>query len=340
MSALTLSGIIFVLTLGGIFIGTLLRRTLPEHHLNEHARDVVRLGVGLVATIAALVLGLLIAAAKGSFDTQISQVRQITADLILLDNILAQYGPEARPVREQIRCTVDPFADELWREKETGSTGPVEMNTAAERVYLEINRLSPHDDLQRSLKARAVQISNDLAQVRFLLSVESENLIAKPFLAVLGFWLTIIFASFSLFSPLNGTVLTRLATRPGHADDVRAAVALREVIGRDDREDQRHFVGVGVVPDRKPLEGEEVATHQMNLVVLDQLAHLGKRILGVRFGILDLELNVETSELVALLREIELEAVGHVAGAFRDEPRERNGHADPYRFCVRRPGRP
>jgi hypothetical protein len=210
MSALTLSGIIFVLTLGGIFIGTLLRRTLPEHHLNEHARDVVRLGVGLVATIAALVLGLLIAAAKGSFDTQISQVRQITADLILLDNILAQYGPEARPVREQIRCTVDPFADELWREKETGSTGPVEMNTAAERVYLEINRLSPHDDLRRSLKARAVQISNDLAQVRFLLFVESENLIAKPFLAVLGFWLTIIFVSFSLFSPLNGTVLTCL----------------------------------------------------------------------------------------------------------------------------------
>ena len=111
MSALILSVIIFLLTVGGIFIGTLLRRTLPEHHLNEHARDVVRLGVGLIATIAALVLGLLIAAAKGSFDTQISQVRQITADLILLDNILAQYGPEARPIREQIRSTVDPFAD-------------------------------------------------------------------------------------------------------------------------------------------------------------------------------------------------------------------------------------
>ncbi len=168
-----------MLTLGGIFLGTLLRRTLPEHHLNEHARDVVRLGVGLIATIAALVLGLLIAAAKGSFDTQTSQVRQITADLILLDNILAQYGPEARPIREQIRSTVDPFADELWREKETGSTGPIETNAAAERVYLEIQRLSPHDDFQRSLKTRAVQISNDLAQVRFLLFVESENLIRE-----------------------------------------------------------------------------------------------------------------------------------------------------------------
>jgi hypothetical protein len=179
MSALIPSVITFVLILGGIFLGTLLRRTLPEHHLNEHARDVVRLGVGLIATIAALVLGLLIAAAKGSFDTQTSQVRQITADLILLDNILAQYGPEARPIREQVRSTVDPFADELWREKETGSTGPIETNAAAERVYLKIQKLSPHDDFQRSLQSRAVQISNDLAQVRFLLFVESENLIAN-----------------------------------------------------------------------------------------------------------------------------------------------------------------
>ena len=120
MNALTLSAIIFVLTLGGIFLGALLRRTLPEHHLDEHAKDVVRLGVGLIATIAALVLGLLIAAAKGSFDTQSTHVKRITADLILLDNILAQYGPEALPIREQMRSTVDPFAHRLWHEKETG----------------------------------------------------------------------------------------------------------------------------------------------------------------------------------------------------------------------------
>ena len=120
MSAAALSGIIFVLTLGGILLGALLRRTLPKHHLSEEAQDVVRLGVGLIATIAALVLGLLIAAAKGSFDTQDTQVKQITADLILLDNILAQYGPEARPIREQMRSTIGPFADQLWREKQVG----------------------------------------------------------------------------------------------------------------------------------------------------------------------------------------------------------------------------
>jgi hypothetical protein len=155
MNALALSAIIFVLTLGGIFLGTLLRRTLPEHHLDEHAKDVVRLGVGLIATIAALVLGLLIAAAKGSFDTQSTHVKHITADLILLDNVLAQYGPEALPIREQMRSTVDPFAHRLWQEKETGTQGPFETEAAAEHVYLEIQKLSLHSHRTTISSARS-----------------------------------------------------------------------------------------------------------------------------------------------------------------------------------------
>ena len=211
MSAAALSGIIFLLTLGGIFLGTLLRRILPKHHLSEDAQNVVRLGVGLIATIAALLLGLLIAAAKGSFDTQNTQVKQITADLILLDNILAQYGPEARSIREQMRSTIGPFADQLWREKQAGVATPFETNAAAEKVYLDIQGLSPQNDLQRSLQSRAAQLSNDLAQARLLLFVESDSLFPTPFLAILAYWLVIIFASFSLFSPLNVTVLTCLS---------------------------------------------------------------------------------------------------------------------------------
>jgi len=211
MSSLALSGIIFALTLGGIFFGSLLRQTLPKHHLGEDAQNTVRLGVGLIATIAALVLGLLIAAAKSSFDTQNTQIKQITADLILLDAILAQYGPEGRSIREQMRSSVGPFADQLWREKKMGTTGPFETNAAAERVYLAIQKLSPQDDLQRALQSRAAQLSNDLAQTRLLLFVESDSLIPAPFLAILAFWLIIIFASFSLFSPLNVTVFTCLS---------------------------------------------------------------------------------------------------------------------------------
>jgi Protein of unknown function (DUF4239) len=211
MKPLAISGIIFAFTLGGIFLGTLLRRALPKHHLSEDAQDTVRLGVGLIATIAALVLGLLIAAAKGSFDTQNGQIKQITADLILLDNILAQYGPEARPIREQMRRSVGPFADQLWREKQATVRGPFEANAEAERVYLAIQKLSPQDDLQRALQSRAAQLSNDIAQERLLLFVESDSLVPAPFLAILAFWLVIIFASFSLFSPLNVTVCTCLS---------------------------------------------------------------------------------------------------------------------------------
>src|SRR4029077_11000091 len=211
MSAAALSGIIFLLTLGGIFLGTLLRRILPKHHLSEDAQNVVRLGVGLIATIAALLLGLLIAAAKGSFDTQNTQVKQITADLILLDNILARYGPEARSIREQMRSTIGPFADQLWREKQAGVATPFETNAAAQKIYLDIQGLSPQNDLQRSLQSRAAQLSNDLVQARLLLFVESDSLIPTPFLAILAFWLVIIFASFSLFSPLNVTVFTCLS---------------------------------------------------------------------------------------------------------------------------------
>jgi Protein of unknown function (DUF4239) len=211
MSALALSCSIFVLTLGGIFLGTLLRRAVPQHHLSKDSQDVVRLGVGLIGTIAALVLGLLIATAKSSFDTQNTQVKQITADIILLDKLLAQYGPEAGPIREQMRGTIEPFADQLWREKESGSTAPFEANVAAEKIYVAIQALSPQNDLQRSLQARAAQLSTDIAQTRLLLFVESDNLIPAPFLAILVFWLVIIFASFSLFSTLNVTVLTFLS---------------------------------------------------------------------------------------------------------------------------------
>jgi hypothetical protein len=211
MSPLALSGIIFVLMLGGIILGSLLRNALPEHHLNKDSQDVVRLGVGLIATMAALVLGLLIAAAKSSFDTQSGQVKQITADIILLDNLLAQYGPDAGSIRRQIRSAIGPLADRLWHEKEPTATAPFASNAAAEKVYLEIQALSPQNDMQRSIQARAVQVSTDLVQTRLLLFVETDNLVPVPFLIILIFWLIIIFASFSLFASLNATVFTFLS---------------------------------------------------------------------------------------------------------------------------------
>ena len=113
MSPLTLSVIALGCILAGTLVGMLLRNKLPEDHLGSDAKDVLKLGAGLIGTIAALVLGLLIASAKTSFDTQVTQVKQLTADVILLDQLLAQYGPEAATVRNLLRGAVDAVADRV-----------------------------------------------------------------------------------------------------------------------------------------------------------------------------------------------------------------------------------
>src|ERR1700724_1621705 len=135
MSAAVLSCLIFALTLGGIVLGALLRTTLPQHHLSKDSQDVVRLGVGLIATIAALVLGLLIAAAKGSFDTQSGQVKQITAKMILLALLLEKYGPEALPIRVEMRSVIGPLADRLWHEKLADAAGAIAKDPKGANVY-------------------------------------------------------------------------------------------------------------------------------------------------------------------------------------------------------------
>ena len=208
MGPLALFCVIFLLVLGGIFIGTAFRRALPENHLSKETQDVVRLGAGLTATIAALVLGLLIGGAKGSFDTRSSQVKQLTANVILLDNLLAQYGPEATPLRKLLRSAINPIVDRLWHEKIT--TEPFTTASEGEKLYLAILALSPQNEIQRTLQTRAVQVANDLAQTRLLLFVETDNQIPIPFLAILVFWLFVIFLSFSLFSDLNATALALL----------------------------------------------------------------------------------------------------------------------------------
>ena len=212
MNTLGVSLVAFAVIFAGAFAGVLLRRGLPEDHLAEGAKDVVRLGTGLIATIAALVLGLLIASAKSSYDTQSTQVKTLTANIILLDQVLAQYGPETREARDLLRRALAPLADRLWQENaaEGGKRAAFETTAAADAAFAKILELSPQTEAQRTLKARAVQVATDVAQTRLALFVQSGSSIPMPFLVVLVFWLTIIFASFSLFSRLNPTLIGML----------------------------------------------------------------------------------------------------------------------------------
>jgi hypothetical protein len=179
MSPLTLSVIAFACILAGTLVGMLLRNRVPENHLESDAKDVVRLGAGLIGTIAALVLGLLIASAKSSFDTQVNQVKQLTADVILLDQLLAQYGPEAATVRNLLRGAVDAVADRIWHEHSSVSAmkTPYEGTAAGEAFIMKLRQLPPQTDEQRSLKDRAIHVFNHLADFDRAIPTSSRALI-------------------------------------------------------------------------------------------------------------------------------------------------------------------
>jgi len=205
MNALGTSLIAFVVILCGVLVGAFLRKRLPEQHLSDETKDVVRLGTGLVGTIAALVLGLLIAAANSSYGTQSGHVQHLAADLILLDQLLVQYGPEARPAREMLRQAVTPLVERIWRENRSGGTRQTtfEASQSGQDAAAIIVHLTPQNDAQRIIKDRAIQITADLAQTRLLLFEQSGGALPLPFLVVLIFWLAMIFTSFGMFSRLN-----------------------------------------------------------------------------------------------------------------------------------------
>lgn len=193
--------------LAGAAAGVLLRRTLPQHHLNEHSKDVVRLGSALVATMSALVLGLLITSAKNTYETQRNEVRRIAAKLVLLDNQLERYGPEARHARELQRQSMPSMVDRIWGERAVKSaTGaPFQPSVEGDQVYEAIEALAPQNDVQRTLKFRALQTVSNITEQRVLLSEQSDAGLPMPLLVILIFWLTILLASFTLFSPINPT---------------------------------------------------------------------------------------------------------------------------------------
>ena len=212
MYALSISLLVFVLMFAGALAGVAVRPLLLEKHVHPDSREVVKMATGLVGTLAALVLGLLISSAKSSFDQKTGQVRQMTATIILLDDLLGQYGPEATPVRTLLRQSVQPLANRIWHEGASPTAKPVVFQSTAQSSAFEIQLagLSPNNDAQRSLQSRAIQAFTEGAQIRLQLFTHTGGSIPTPFLIILIFWLGAIFVSFTLFSQTNLIVMASL----------------------------------------------------------------------------------------------------------------------------------
>jgi hypothetical protein len=210
MSSIAISSIVFACVFGGAMLGMFVHAVLPPHHLSSESKDVVKLAMALVATLCALVLSLLIASAKGSYDAQSSELTQMSAKVVLVDRVLAHYGPETKETRDLLRGSVARILDQTWSRSHT-STSQLEAPSGGAEILLDkIQALTPKDDRERALQAQATSIVLDLGQTRWLQYAQGSSSISMPLLVVLVFWLTTIFVGFGLFAPANATVLTSL----------------------------------------------------------------------------------------------------------------------------------
>jgi hypothetical protein len=203
---------VFVCVFGGAILGGTLRSVLPTHHLAEDSKDIIKLAIGLIATLTALVLGLLVGSVKSSFDAKNEDVKRIASNLVLLDRVMAQYGPAAQPARDLLRETAASRHYALLQNKSSLSR-PAESTVATagiEGVQKMLRELPTKNRAEELLQLRALEVSGDLAHTRWLLTENFESSIPTPFLVVVVSWLVIIFMSFGLFAPSNGTVLTAL----------------------------------------------------------------------------------------------------------------------------------
>jgi hypothetical protein len=210
MNSILLGSITFAFGFGGALLGMSLRSALPQHHLSAESKDAVKISMALVSTMCALVLGLLIASAKSSYDTQNNELTDMSSKLILLDRVLAHYGPESKEAREELRHTAVNALDFMWA-KDPGDhsqLGP--GSTSSEVLYDKIQALSPKDDAQRAVHSEALNIVFALGQTRWLMYEQRAGTGSVPLLMVLIFWLTILFISFGLFAPRNATVYATL----------------------------------------------------------------------------------------------------------------------------------
>jgi hypothetical protein len=212
VTPLGISSIAFACVVGATLVGLFLHDILPKDHLSDDSKDTVKLGMGMVATLAALILGLLIGFATNSFNNMRSEVQQTAANIILLDRAMANYGAETKEIRDLLRLATRARIESIWSEGdfEPSRFESADAVAASEAIQGKIHELSPRTDAQRWLQSRALSLCNEIAQTRWLLIAQAGSPIPPVLLAVLVFWVAIIFLSFGLFAPRNATVLAAL----------------------------------------------------------------------------------------------------------------------------------
>ena len=197
--------VLFVILVGVTLLGARLRRVVPAEHLSSDSKDAVKLALGLVATMTAILLGLLVSSAKSSFDTTRNEVMQMAAKVALLDRVLLLYGPQTADARRALRESIEEGVRRTWPAQGQAPAQLSPNEQMGDAVYVAISHLAPQDDAQRALKTEAASLMTQLAELRVLIQAQAVSSVSKPLLIALAVWLVVIFLGFGLLAPSNAT---------------------------------------------------------------------------------------------------------------------------------------
>lgn len=213
MNALAISLICLICSFGGALLGMHISKVLPASHLSDSSRDTLKVMTGLMATLAALILGLLIASAKASYDRANDDFRQLAAKTVLLDRALAEYGPETKDVRAYLLNAYKARMDQLFPTTvEDARPGPLERRPLkVEEIEARLRALLPPSDAKRAHMERALQVLDQMANSGWILTIEESDTALPPLmLVVLIAWLAAMFVGFGMLAPRNATVAVAL----------------------------------------------------------------------------------------------------------------------------------
>ncbi len=202
---------ILVIVCLGAAIGIGIQRIQPLHHRDDPTKDIVKLIMGLMATMTALILSLLIASAHGFFDAQRQGLQQMSVNVLLLDHALAEAGPQTAALRQALKHDLQAMDASLkvGRERAAAEAGTLAATGAGALLAIP-NALSPATDEERAARGEAQSLVSQIAQERLLIHEQATTPWPPAVAAALLCWLFLLFLFFGLFAPCNLTVIISL----------------------------------------------------------------------------------------------------------------------------------
>jgi hypothetical protein len=206
MSALLVFGCLII----AVLLGRVSGQRLSEHHLTSETRDTIKLSLGLVATMSALLLGLLVSSAKGAYDSQRQQIEELAAKVATLDRVLALYGAESEGARRELKGTVENAIARAWPQQSNASSDLTPDFRSGDAIYHAVQQLMPIGEVQGELKGKATDLTLELTEGRALLGSRALARVSTPLLVIVVAWLVLILFGFSVLAPRNAVATAAL----------------------------------------------------------------------------------------------------------------------------------